>query len=170
MKHIKVVFGDITKATEDCIVNAANPKMLGGGGVDGAIHKAAGSKLLEACRKVKSIDGIRCPFGESRITDAGNLNAKFVIHSVGPIYRNEDNPEAVLHSAYRSACELALKNQCQSIAFPALSCGAYGYPHEKAARIALETCAKYPSLRIVFFIYDKSLLDVFSREYKKVVS
>lgn len=170
MKHIKVIFGDITEATEDCIVNAANPKMLGGGGVDGAIHKAAGSKLLEACRKVKSIDGIRCPFGESRITDAGNLNAKFVIHSVGPIYRNEDNPEAVLHSTYRSACELALKNQCQSIAFPALSCGAYGYPHEKAARIALETCAKYPSLRIVFFIYDKSLLDVFSREYKKVVS
>lgn len=164
MSNIEIIKGDITSAHVDAIVNAANPIMLGGGGVDGAIHKAAGPKLLEACRKVKSVNGIRCPFGESRITEAGNLNAKFVIHTVGPIYRNETDPAQKLESAYSSACNLALENDCRSIAFPAISCGAYGYPHDEAVKIALRVCsnAKYSNLKIYFYIYESRLFEIFS--------
>ena len=92
MKNIQLIEGDITLAEVDAIVNAANPKMLGGGGVDGAIHKAAGPRLLEKCRKVKPENGIRCPFGQARLTAAGDLTAKFVIHTVGPRYKIEANP------------------------------------------------------------------------------
>ena len=99
MDNIKAQKGDITTANVDAIVNAANPMMLGGGGVDGAIHKAAGPALLEECRKVKSVNGIRCPFGEARITKAGNLPAKFVIHAVGPRYHHEKEPAQLLTSA-----------------------------------------------------------------------
>ncbi len=163
MSRIEVKLGDIIAAQVDVVVNAANPKMLGGGGVDGALHRAAGPKLLEACRKVKPVNGIRCPFGESRITSAGNLNAKFVIHTVGPIYRNDKSPELTLKSAYSSACDLALENGCESIAFPAISCGAYGFPHEAAVNIALSVCrdSKYSGLSIYFYIYEKALYDLF---------
>ena len=149
--NIQIISGDITKSTSDVIVNAANPKMLGGGGVDGAIHRAAGPRLLEECRKVKSVNGIRCPFGEARITPAGNLSASFVIHTVGPIYRNERYPASMLKAAYKNSCELALENNCKSISFPALSCGAYGYPHEEAAKIAIETCRVFKQLEISFY-------------------
>ena len=101
MNNIELIEGDITGAQVDAIVNAANPKMLGGGGVDGAIHKAAGPKLLEECRKIRSVNGIRCPFGEARITPAGNLKAKFVIHTVGPRYKIE--PTILCECVYRSA-------------------------------------------------------------------
>ena len=114
---IKIREGNIVEAKVDAIVNAANPKMLGGGGVDGAIHQAAGPKLLEECRKVKSIDGIRCPFGEARITFSGNLPSKFVIHTSGPIYGYEPEPHAVLASSYENSLKLALENNCRSIAF-----------------------------------------------------
>lgn len=170
VSNIQIKKGDITTAQVDAIVNAANPKMLGGGGVDGAIHRAAGAKLLEACRKIEPHNGIRCPFGESRITEAGNLNAKFVIHTVGPIYRHDENPAATLERAYTSACDLALENGCKSIAFPAISCGAYGYPHEEAAKIALGVCskAKYSALEIYFYIYQQGLYDIFSEAKKNL--
>ncbi|MDK2593950.1 macro domain-containing protein [Pseudoalteromonas obscura] len=159
--NIELIIGDITSSEADAIVNAANPKMLGGGGVDGAIHRAAGAGLLDACRKVKAVNGIRCPFGEARITSAGNLRSKYVIHAAGPIYRNEQTPASVLESAYRSACELAIKNGCHSVAFPAISCGAYGYPYEEAAQIAVHTCRQYPQLYVTFYLIDKALADVF---------
>jgi len=133
MEKIEIKKGDITKAQEEAIVNAANPKMLGGGGVDGAIHKAAGPKLLEACRKVKPQNGIRCPFGEARITKAGDLDADYVIHAVGPIYRSDKEPAVTLSSTYHNCLKLAIENKCASIAFPAISCGAYGFPLDQAA-------------------------------------
>lgn len=159
--NMEIVSGHITQSACDAIVNAANPKMLGGGGVDGAIHKAAGPILLEECRKIKSVNGIRCPFGEARITPAGNLNSKFVIHAVGPIYRNEKDPASVLRSAYKNSCELAVKNDCKSVSFPALSCGAYGYPHQEAAKIAISTCSEYEQLEVAFYIFEKALFEIF---------
>jgi O-acetyl-ADP-ribose deacetylase (regulator of RNase III) len=154
MNNLQIIEGDITKARVDAIVNAANPTMLGGGGVDGAIHRAAGPKLLQACQKVPAVNGIRCPFGEARITEAGDLPASYVIHTTGPIYLNESDPETVLISAYKNSLQLALDNNCQSIAFPAISCGAYGYPHPKAANIALSTCktSQFSSLAIYFYL------------------
>ncbi len=170
MLNIEIRQGDITTAQADAIVNAANPKMLGGGGVDGAIHRAAGPDLLEACRKVKTVNGVRCPFGESRITEAGNLNSKYVIHTVGPIYHHDSDPARTLENAYTSACELALENKCHSLAFPAISCGAYGYPHEEAAKIALSVCNKsrYSNLKIYFYIYEDSLYDLFVEVQKSI--
>ncbi|KZN61740.1 hypothetical protein N478_06645 [Pseudoalteromonas luteoviolacea S4060-1] len=162
MKNISIIKGDITSASQDAIVNAANPKMLGGGGVDGAIHRAAGPKLLEACKKVKSIDGVRCPFGEARITLSGDLRSKYVIHTVGPIYRQAQNPEATLTSAYSNALQLAVDNGCHSIAFPAISCGAYGYPLEEAARIAICTALPFAAdgLEVVFYMFDDKLTQI----------
>lgn len=162
MNNITIKKGDITAAKADAIVNAANPKMLGGGGVDGAIHRAAGPKLLQACRQVKAVNGIRCPFGEARITMAGDLPSKYVIHTVGPIYRQADNPKQLLTSAYENSLQLALDNDCQSIAFPAISCGAYGYPLKEAATVAIATCSqpKYASLAIVFYLFSDSLFEL----------
>lgn len=157
MRHIQIIEGDITHAQVDVIVNAANPIMLGGGGVDGAIHRAAGPDLLMACRQVKSFKGIRCPTGEARITAAGNLMAKYVIHAVGPIYRQNPHPEQTLRSVYQHSLNLAQNHNCQSIAFPAISCGVYGYPLEEAANIALSVCNQldYHGLRIVFYLWGK---------------
>ena len=170
MTNIKIKTGDITSAEVDAIVNAANPKMLGGGGVDGAIHRAAGPKLLEACRKVKPVNGVRCPFGESRMTEAGNLKSRYVIHTVGPIYRSDSNPAFTLENAYKTACDLALENGCKSIAFPAISCGAYGYPHEEAARIAIKVCSdvKYSPLKIYFYIYKNNLYQLFTKAQEEI--
>lgn len=162
MAKIFLHIGDITQAATDAIVNAANPMMLGGGGVDGAIHRAAGPKLLEACRRVKSSNGIRCPVGESRITIAGKLHAKFVIHSVGPRYKQDPGPERLLSSAYLSALRLAGENNCRSIAFPAISCGAYGYPLDEAAKISLRSCAlpEFDSLEVHFYLFDAKTFEV----------
>lgn len=163
MDRIRIILGDITAADVDAIVNAANPVMLGGGGVDGAIHRAAGPSLVEACRRVPAHGGVRCPFGEARITEAGNLNARYVIHAVGPIYRREREPGRVLRSAYEQACHLALTHQCRSIAFPAISCGAYGYPHREAAEIALSTCGSkaFSALEVSFYVIERKLYDLF---------
>ncbi len=157
MGNIKIVKGDITLATEDAIVNAANPQMLGGGGVDGAIHIAAGRTLLEECRKVKPVNGLRCPIGEARITPAGNLRAKYVIHTVGPRFGIDRNPELLLASAYKNSLDLAVINSCKSIAFPAISCGVYGYPLLEAAFVALDVCRKpeYSQLKICFYLHGK---------------
>lgn len=158
---ITVIEGDITTAKVDAIVNAANPIMLGGGGVDGAIHQAAGPKLLEACRKVKLVNGIRCPTGEARITLAGNLPSKHVIHAVGPRYHVDSNPKTLLEAAYTHSLNLLLENKGQSIAFPAISCGVYGYPLLEAAHTALSVCQKdaYIGLDIIFYLYGKKSYD-----------
>ena len=165
-----LVSDNIVFAQVDAIVNAANPSLLGGGGVDGAIHKAAGPVLLEACRHLPEITkGVRCPFGEARITPAGCLSARYVIHSVGPIYSQSRNPSSVLASAYQSSLALAVEYQCQSLAFPAISCGVYGYPWEEAASIAFDQCEKpqYQSLDICFYLLDMALFDCWSAVYRE---
>ena len=136
---IKIVKGDITTLAVDAIVNAANQVMLGGGGVDGAIHRAAGRELYEACLKVPAVKpGVRCPTGEARITPGFNLPAKFVIHTVGPVYRDGQHGEPEkLAACYRNSLALAAENGCRSIAFPCISTGVYGYPIEDAAKIAV---------------------------------
>lgn len=165
MTNIKILEGDITKASVDAIVNAANPKMLGGGGVDGAIHRAAGSELLEACRRVKAVNGVRCNFGEARITSAGNLPSKFVIHTVGPIYKQAQNPKELLESAYYSSLILAKENECCSIAFPAISCGVYGYPAHEAVEVSLGVCARteFKDLDIFFYLYSAEMYELWSK-------
>lgn len=161
----KFFYGDITTAKVDAIVNAANPALLGGGGVDGAIHHAAGIKLLNACRALPVKDGVRCPPGEARITGSGNLSSRYVIHTVGPIYHIDANPGYTLAMAYRNSCELALNNDCKSIAFPAISCGVYGYPHAEAAHIALTTCHPFSKqLDISFYLYEQGLYDCFVKQ------
>jgi len=160
---LHIIQGDITRAEVDAIVNAANSSLLGGGGVDGAIHRAAGPGLLDACKKIKATaDGIRCPVGEARITPGFNLPAKYVIHTVGPRYGIDKAPEKLLRSAYRNSLELALANNCKSIAFPAISCGAYGYPMKEAAEIAISTCMdpKYEGLQIYFYLFTKDAFDL----------
>ncbi|MEE3368012.1 MAG: O-acetyl-ADP-ribose deacetylase [Planctomycetota bacterium] len=135
--------GDLTVWAGDAIVNAANERMLGGGGVDGAIHRAAGPGLVAACRQVSEVrPGVRCPTGEARITPAGNgqLQVRYVIHTVGPVYQDRQTSAPLLASAYASSLALAAEQGLRRIAFPAISCGVYGYPLDEAARIALEAC------------------------------
>lgn len=142
---LDIVRTDITTLRVDAIVNAANETLLGGGGVDGAIHRAAGPQLLEACRRLPQIrPNVRCPTGEARITEGFKLPAKFVIHSVGPVWRGgaRDEP-ALLASCYRESLKLASENSVRSIAFPAISCGVYGYPVALAATIAVHECRAF---------------------------
>ena len=144
---IKVVQGDITTVAVDAIVNAANQVMLGGGGVDGAIHRAAGRELFEACLKVPEVrPGVRCPTGEARITPGFKLPAKFVIHTVGPVYRDGQHGEPEkLAACYRNSLALAVENACKSIAFPCISTGVYGYPIEDAAKVAVREVREFLS-------------------------
>ncbi|MEE9591407.1 MAG: O-acetyl-ADP-ribose deacetylase [Thermodesulfobacteriota bacterium] len=132
---ISLVRGDITKEDTDAIVNAANSRLVGGGGVDGAIHRAGGPKIMKECRKIGG-----CPTGDAVITCSGNLKAKHVIHTVGPIYRDGNhNEEKLLESVYRSSLERAIENGARSVAFPSISTGVYGYPIREAASVALKT-------------------------------
>lgn len=134
-----IVRTDITTLRVDAIVNAANETLLGGGGVDGAIHRAAGPQLLSVCRQLPQVrPNVRCPTGEARITDGFKLPAKFVIHTVGPVWHGgaRSEPE-LLASCYRESLKLASENSLRSIAFPAISCGVYGYPIAPAAKIAV---------------------------------
>lgn len=141
----EVVTGNITRIAADVIVNAANEAMLGGGGVDGAIHAAAGPELLEACRAVPEVrPGVRCPTGEARLTPAFRLPARFVAHTVGPVWRGGSRGEPeLLASCYRACLALANAKQASSIAFPAISTGVYGYPPEDAAAVAARTCGEF---------------------------
>ncbi|MDD4859235.1 MAG: O-acetyl-ADP-ribose deacetylase [Dehalococcoidales bacterium] len=137
--RLTLVQGDITRQQTDAIVNAANSSLMGGGGVDGAIHRAGGPAILEECNKIVAKQG-QMPPGQAVITTGGNLKAKFVIHTVGPIWRGGTHNEAVLLAdAYRSSLSLAAANHLASISFPSISTGAYGYPVDAAAAIALKT-------------------------------
>ncbi len=150
--RVTVVQGDITKQTVDAIVNAANERLLGGGGVDGAIHRAAGPELLEECRQIGG-----CPTGEARITKGYQLPARHVVHTVGPVWHggSKGEPER-LAACYRNSLELAVKNGVRTIAFPGISTGIYGYPLEAATRTAMTTVkdclAEMPSIEEVRFV------------------
>lgn len=157
---MRIVQGDITKLEVDAIVNAANQVMLGGGGVDGAIHRAAGPELYETCRKVPEVRlGVRCPTGEARITPGFRLLAKYVIHTVGPVYRDGQHGEPEkLANCYRNALALAAENGCTSVAFPCISTGVYGYPVEDAAEIAVREAKAFLAthdIEIVFCCFSE---------------
>ena len=151
MAALSVITGDITTLSVDAIVNAANPILLGGGGVDGAIHRAAGPALLEECRKIPNSREGRCPTGEARITGAGRLPCKRVIHVVGPVWSGGGAGEPELLAAcYRNALDLAEEAGLSSIAFPCISTGVYGYPPQEAARIAVTTVqSRNPGLKSI---------------------
>ncbi|MEO8999756.1 MAG: O-acetyl-ADP-ribose deacetylase [Rhodanobacter sp.] len=138
---LKVISADITTLRVDAIVNAANTSLLGGGGVDGAIHRAAGPALLEACRMLReSSPGVRCPTGEARITPGFLLPARYVIHTVGSVWHGDHHGEArLLEHCYRNALKLLRGQRLHTIAFPAISCGVYGYPAAQAASVAMAT-------------------------------
>jgi O-acetyl-ADP-ribose deacetylase (regulator of RNase III) len=150
---IELVLGDITAQVVDAIVNAANPTLLGGGGVDGAIHRAGGPTILEECRKLEG-----CAPGDVKATGAGNLPARYVLHAVGPVWRGGDQGEAeLLASCHSRAIELAAELDCASVAFPAISTGAYGYPVDLAAPVAIgvteEALAVHPSVVVARFVF-----------------
>lgn len=139
LDKIEIIKGDITKIMTDAVVNAANSSLLGGGGVDGAIHRAGGPRILEDCRKIVAKQG-GCNVGQAVITSAGNLPARYVIHTVGPVWNGGNRDEAQkLSDCYKNSLQLAVENGCKTIAFPAVSTGVYGYPKKAAAEIALKT-------------------------------
>jgi len=158
MDRIEIIEADITTLEVDAIVNAANTSLLGGGGVDGAIHRAAGKELLEEC---KSLNG--CKTGSAKITKGYLLPAKFVIHTVGPVWHGgQRNEEALLASCYRSSLNLAIENGIRTIAFPAISCGVYRFPIPKACRIALNEVSNFLSghesiFKVIFACFDKAV-------------
>jgi O-acetyl-ADP-ribose deacetylase (regulator of RNase III) len=156
MERLKLVRGDITQVDADAIVNAANSSLLGGGGVDGAIHRAAGPGLLDECRRLNG-----CPVGEAKLTGGHQLKARYVIHTVGPVWRGGSHGEArLLESCYQNSLKLALENGIKALAFPNISTGVYGYPKEQAAQIAVETVKRwmeenvFPE-KVIFVLFDE---------------
>lgn len=161
--------GDITRVQAEAIVNAANSALVGGGGVDGAIHRAAGPGVLAECRKLGG-----CPTGSARVTSAGNLSAKYIFHAVGPIYAGGPGDEPLLRSAYQTCLDLAEQYQVQSIVFPSLSTGAYGYPLTLAAPIALTTVIEHfkkpGSLRqVTFALFGSRAYTVFAETLEELL-
>jgi len=166
---IEIVKGDITKLKVDAVVNAANTNLLGGGGVDGAIHRAAGSKLLEECR---TLDG--CKTGEAKITNGFNLPAKYIIHTVGPIWNGgKHNEDELLASCYHNSLRLAVKNGIKSIAFPAISTGVYGFPLERATKIAITEVKNFLSEnefieKVIFICFDEKTFNCYQSISKAI--
>jgi O-acetyl-ADP-ribose deacetylase len=156
----EIIKGDITKVKVDAIVNAANSSLLGGGGVDGAIHRAGGPAVLEECKKIVAKQG-GCKTGEAVITTAGNLPAKYVIHTVGPIWNGgKKNEEQLLAHCYKNSLQLAIDNHCKTIAFPNISTGVYGFPKDKAAKIAVSVVDEFLSKtdkieKVIFVCFDE---------------
>jgi O-acetyl-ADP-ribose deacetylase (regulator of RNase III) len=162
MAELKAISGDITRLAVDAIVNAANTSLLGGGGVDGAIHRAAGVELLEACRKLNG-----CATGDAKPTLGFHLPAKWVFHAVGPVWRDgEHHEDELLASCYRRCLELALEHQVRSIAFPAISTGVYGFPARRAAKIALRTVKDHleeSGVEVVHFVcFNQETLSIYT--------
>ena len=164
---IQAELGDITRLEVDAIVNAANERMLGGGGVDGAIHRAAGPRLLDACRAIPEVrPGVRCPTGEARITPGFSLPAKWVIHTAGPVWRGGGGDEDdLLASCYRQSLILAIQHEVTSIAFPAISCGVFGFPAERAAEIAVREIRKVAELEtslssVILVAFERGMLQL----------
>lgn len=171
--RLSIVQGDITRQATDAIVNAANSGLMGGGGVDGAIHRAGGSAILEECKQIRAERG-RLPTGEAIITTGGNLKARHVIHTVGPVWHGGNREEAdLLASAYRESLKLAINQGLKSVSFPSISTGAYGYPVEPAARIALQTVidflARDDSLsEVVFVLFDSRTYRVYTNTLQEL--
>ncbi|HEX9024572.1 MAG TPA: macro domain-containing protein [Geobacteraceae bacterium] len=169
LARIQIRMGDITELAVDAIVNAANPTLLGGEGVDGMIHWAAGDGLLEECRAIGG-----CPAGEARITGAHNLPCRFVIHTVGPVYKI-DGPDAprLLASCYLESLKLAVEYNIHTIAFPAISCGSYGYPAEEACHIALDTVGAFLETnatirKVIFILYKFPVYEVYLDYFNRI--
>lgn len=171
-KTLELARGDITRSQVDAIVNAANSRLAGGGGVDGAIHRRGGSAIMEETRR-RYPQG--CPTGSAVVSGAGGLPAKYVIHAVGPVWNGGDHGEAeLLASAYRRCLELGAENACQSMAFPAISCGVYGYPIDQAAGIALRTTIDFLRVKdapklVQFVLFSDDTFLPFETELKRVL-
>lgn len=167
---LSVLEGDITLQDTEAIVNAANKSLRGGGGVDGAIHRAGGPEILEECIKIGG-----CDTGEAVITTGGNLKARYVIHTVGPVYRDgSHNEPRLLENSYRNSLELASSKGIKSISFPSISTGAYGYPLEAAAEIALHTAVTYvrkkPDIELVrFVLFGQKAYEVYEKVLKRII-
>ncbi|XVF24331.1 hypothetical protein REPUB_Repub13aG0118500 [Reevesia pubescens] len=168
--------GDVTQwsvdSSSDAIVNSANPRMLGGGGADGAIHKAAGPELREACYNIPEVrPGVRCPTGEARITPGFKLPASHVIHTVGPIYDSDKDPKASLSSAYKNSLSVAKENNIKYIAFPAISCGIYGYPFEEAATVAISTIKEFANdiTEVHFVLFADEMYNIWLNKAKELL-
>lgn len=166
--RIELQKGDITKLHVDAIVNAANTSLLGGGGVDGAIHRAGGQAILEACIRIRNRQG-GCAVGEAVITTAGNMPARFVIHTVGPVWsKSNTGADALLSNAYRNSLQLAAENNVKTIAFPNISTGIYSFPKDKAAEIAVRTVKDFLSSgkkieKVIFVCFDEENYDIYQK-------
>jgi O-acetyl-ADP-ribose deacetylase (regulator of RNase III) len=171
--RLSIIKGDITQQATDAIVNAANSSLMGGGGVDGAIHRAGGPEILAECKQIVSSQG-RLPTGKAVITTAGNMKSRHVIHTVGPIWHGGNQGEAeLLASAYQESLKLAAENNLTSIAFPSISTGAYGYPVDEASRIALKTAVSFlgetTSIKeVVFVLYDSRTFDAYASTLQEI--
>lgn len=169
---IRILKGDITQQDTEAIVNAANSGLMGGGGVDGAIHRAGGPQILEECKQIVSRQG-RCPTGKAVITGGGRLKARYVIHAVGPVWRGgKAGEDELLRQAYLSSMELASEHGIGSISFPAISTGAYGFPRERAARIAISTVLEYvkskPFSEIRFILFSDEDLNIYEQAWQAI--
>jgi O-acetyl-ADP-ribose deacetylase (regulator of RNase III) len=173
--RLAIIQGDITKQSTDAIVNAANPGLMGGGGVDGAIHRAGGSAILEECKQIVAKQG-RLPTGKAVITTGGNLKAKHVIHTVGPIWQGGNKGEAaLLESAYRESLKLAAERNLTSVSFPSISTGAYGYPVAEASRVAVKAVVSFLKEQVtsvkevVFVLFDSRTYQAYYSALEEVV-
>ena len=173
MIEIQVLKGDITKVNVDVVVNAANSSLLGGGGVDGAIHRAGGSAILEECKKIRAKQG-GCKVGEAVITTGGNLPAQYVIHTVGPVWsgQNEGEKDQLLTSCYKNSLQLAIDHQLKSIAFPNISTGIYRFPKQRAAQRAIQTIREFSERQsnskveleqIIFVCFDQDNFQIYQK-------